>query len=646
MTEVYRIGVSIALANGVSPVLAIIGKDLLGLNTSINGIQQNFQGWAAALTSVGLILGGSAILGAMVTLAEKAAAFQDAMTKVSQLNPAVAKVVESGEMKKTAFDLGAKLGLKVEDVTEIYGGIFSAIQNPEHTKELLPYAAEYARLMQLRHPGTHPERNIRTLIRAGEQSGRLTDDKGNIVPEKVQEWFDLAAKLDAATHGQVNPEMMQGIAQQAGGASLRGLTKEGFEHLMILGQMMGGQRAGTALISLHNQMTGAMLKRSAEAMQDYGVLKPGEATSEGGHVSLTEAATQRLLGTLNRDPVAFVDMIVKALEAKGITDKEQQLIAISRMIGRQTSQREIADILLSRAQMDRETQGLDMGMGVKKALAGYGPNYNAAMSNFHAAWHNLMVALGDAEAKGMPNTINKIAGAINWLTDKINAIDPKTMDLIAKGVAGFAIGLITLGTIIGAGLIATIVGSTMLIVGGIVSVVAAIGAFTYLNWDRIINWMDETGRAITRFYQNSWDRVIGVFDGIRNAISNFGNTSWQAVTGVFDGIRTAISSFVDAIVGIYNRAKSIFSLPSTTPAKPGEPKDAAPLPMGALPMRFDPSTNRPRPQQIALSLNVDGHTLAQSISDHLADLLGFPTGAPAPDGSGRYYAGDHNYGSV
>ena len=35
MDSSYRIGVSIALANGVSPVLAIIGRDLLGIRAPI-----------------------------------------------------------------------------------------------------------------------------------------------------------------------------------------------------------------------------------------------------------------------------------------------------------------------------------------------------------------------------------------------------------------------------------------------------------------------------------------------------------------------------------------------------------------------------------------------------------------------------------
>ncbi len=70
MVDVYRIGVSIALANGVSPVLAIIGRDLLGLGSTIRGIENNFKGWATALGGVAAILGGSVMLGGLAKLAE------------------------------------------------------------------------------------------------------------------------------------------------------------------------------------------------------------------------------------------------------------------------------------------------------------------------------------------------------------------------------------------------------------------------------------------------------------------------------------------------------------------------------------------------------------------------------------------------
>jgi hypothetical protein len=59
--------------------------------------------------------------------------------------------------------------------------------------------------------------------------------------------------------------------------------------------------------------------------------------------------------------------------------------------------------------------------------------------------------------------------------------------------------------------------------------------------------------------------------------------------------------------------------------------------------------NAPAPkatlQPLTLNLNIDGRTLASTVSDSQAALSGFPTQAPAADGMGQFYGGDHNFPS-
>lgn len=586
MATDYLIGVKIILANGVSPVLAVIAKDLLGVSGSVEKLAKDFSGLNSKLIGVAAILGGAAILGAMTEIAKKAADFQDAMTAVSQLNPKVAALVQSGEIQKQAFGIGNQLGMKVEDVTKIYGGVYGAIQNPEEATEILPYASRYARLMQLRHPGSHPEESIRTLVRAGELSGRLYDDKGNIDPAKVREWFDMAAISNAATHGQVNAESLYGMAQQAGPGSLRNLSKEGYEHMMILSQEMGGQRSGTALLSLRNQMTGGMLKRSAEALQNYGVLQDGEWNSEGGHVSLTQGATDRLMGLLRDDPVKFVDMLVEKLEKQGVTDKSKQMEAVNQMIGRQTSQRFVQDIMAQRQQINRETAGLDQGATVDQGLAGYENNINRNLQNMSAAWSNLMVAIGGPQGENFVKVLQSITGVLNSATSFANA-HPEAIKIIAEAVAALGIALVGAGA---AALIAA-AGVPAIIVG----LVAAAGALVAVNWTSIVS--------------------------------------------AFHGITGAISGFIDQIMALYSRVKGFFGGTPENQQIEKRFREDAPI---VIPNRFVPNPNSGKRQSITLALNVDGRALAQSVQDNLdADMI-HTTSAPSPDGVHSYYSGDHN----
>ena len=584
--DAYRIGVSIALANGVSPVLAIIGKDLLGLNTSIKQVEGNFKGWSAALIGVGSILAGATILGAMTKLVEKTAEFQDVLTKVSQLNPKVAEVVKSGEMKSLAFNVGANLGMKVEDVTAVYGGIYGVLQDTDEAKELTPIAARYARLMEMRHKGSHPEQSINTLMRAGELSGRLTDDQGKIDPKKVEEWFDTAARLEAATHGQVNAETLLGLAQQGGGVALRGLSQEGYEHMAIVAQMMGGQRAGTSLLSLRSQMTGAMLKRSAQAMQDYGLLKSDEWDSEGGHVTLSDKASHRMLSLVNQDPMKFVNELVDRLEAKGITNKDDQMVALQRILGRQTTQRMVADMLLARQQIERETKGLEQGATVKEGLAGYSDNINANLHNLSTAWSNLLVAVGGSQGENFVHVLQTITSAIQGMTSFANA-HPEAVKAALEAVVGLGAALVVIGGIS----LATLVG------------------------------------------------IPAAVSGVAIAITALAALEWQRIKDIFEGIRSAISSFIDSVANIAGKIGWMFGFGSNKV----QGIEEAPLKHRSM---FTPSNGPAKAQPISLSLNVDGRTLAQAISDQLESLYGFPTGAPAPDGVGRFYGGDHNYTST
>ena len=136
MSDVYKIGVSIILANGMSPVLAVISRDLLGIHQSVSSLTKGFEAWKPTLVGVSEVLGGAAILGVMNTLASKAADFQDAMTKVSQLNPKVAALVNNGDLSRLSFGVAQTLGMNVEDVTKVYGGIYGVLQDPQEAESL------------------------------------------------------------------------------------------------------------------------------------------------------------------------------------------------------------------------------------------------------------------------------------------------------------------------------------------------------------------------------------------------------------------------------------------------------------------------------------------------------------------------------
>ncbi|QHO77902.1 hypothetical protein ACH79_40265 [Bradyrhizobium sp. CCBAU 051011] len=234
-------------------------------------------------------------------------------------------------MTAKAFDIAKRVPMKVQDLLKIPGTTYSIMGEHEAMETWEPLA-KYAWTQQSdAHFKGDVTGSLQKVIRAGEMSGRITDPiTKNIDPHRLSSFLDTVARIKAATHGMVNEDILLALAQQ-GGPTLRGLSDEGFLALAIQSQMMGGHRAGTAYMSLWQQLaSGTMKKRTAEGMEEMGFLKPGEWSSEGGHVSIGSEASKRLAQLIGQDPLVFAKQINEELAKKGITDPIEQQQAIMR----------------------------------------------------------------------------------------------------------------------------------------------------------------------------------------------------------------------------------------------------------------------------------------------------------------------------
>ncbi len=102
------------------------------------------------------------------------------------------------------------------------------------------------------------------------------------------------------------------------------------------------------------------------------------------------------------------------------------MLALQRILGRQTTQRMVADMLLARQQIARETSGLDQGATVNQGLSGYDNNIHAGLQNLDSAWHNLMVAIGGPEGESFARLLNMIAGVVSGITNQVNKLTTST----------------------------------------------------------------------------------------------------------------------------------------------------------------------------------------------------------------------------
>jgi hypothetical protein len=416
---------------------------------------------------------------------------------------------------------------------------------------------------------------------------------------------------------------------------MRNLTPEGMAQLAVLAQAMGGHRAGTAYMSLWQQMAGGtMFKRTAEGMQELGLLSPGEWSTSGGRVILGNDASKRLTALVGKDPMAFAQEVKKRMEAQGITDPLDQQRAIMRMLNRQTTQRFEGEMNSNLNQQLAERGLIDQAYSVGQSLdLEQAKSITTAFDNLSTAWHNLSVAVGDPGSANMVSDINSIASAMKSLTGVVNA-HPEMTKAALEGVATLASGLFVGGAaiLLSAGLLA---GAPAILLG----VAGALGALAALHWDQFSKWLDtdNVARWFSSLASVAWDKIS-------SGASSLANIAWQKISEMFDGIGRAISSFLSSISGLYGKVKSIFgSVVGGISYHPSQ--DAVPhFQPAAWHGRFTPSINhKMQPITVVAKMDVDGQTLAQAVSDQLERMTTYATQAPTPDGSGRFFGGDHNY---
>ena len=108
----------------------------------------------------------------------------------------------------------------------------------------------------------------------------------------------------------------------------------------------------------------------------------------------------------------------------------------------------------------------------------------------------------------------------------------------------------------------------------------------------------------------------------------FGGSKTGAEAGAESGTRKGAREGVIEGFGSLN----------TSPGKAGEP---------AHKMNFLQGPKQViKPQPVSLSLNIDGRTLAQAVSEIQSALYEFPGGAPAANGLTAWNDGDHNFATT
>ncbi len=624
--DAYRIGVSIALANGVSPVLAVIARDLLGVQASIGAITKGFQAWKPAiLAAVGVIAAGRMVEG--LTVIAKAGGevnHQLELMKIAGMANSEIQTSMSQAMKTSGNVLTTSLSENLKHIRELryaFGETTTAIQ---HLDEITKANSV---LNTVR--GDKGKDEVWELVKSLEGKGVTYE------PAAFSSYVDTMTKVVQATGGRVTPQMFMSTFKYGRTATL------GWDEQFVGGALprliqsmasagggggSGSGGPGNALMSAFAKVVqGQMPKTAAEEFE-----KMGLATAT--HIA---GSSQSQLGSIAgrdlfiRDPYEWTQQILMpALASHGVT-KDQDIIAeISKMMPVRTASQVITEMALQGRFHEGSNSPFEKDIRLQHGAMGL-PAYDELIKNdyptileaFNRQWKNLLETLGSPLMQPGGPVISALAGLAS------------TMGSIAQ-LAGRNAGTIT----------------------GIVGVVQEIGSLL-AKIDSFAIGKIASITGVSSIFQAlgdvPWERIRDGIASFNSGLSSLSSIAWQGLVSMFDGIRNAISSFIDKIADIAGKVGWLFGFGNNK--MPGLEEHTRKNQLKReqnfrsdvdrlVPenIRFDPGTGGAKHEQFAFALNIDGDRIAQTIINKIEDVYGFPTGAPSPDGSGRYFAGDHN----
>jgi hypothetical protein len=528
MASPYDIGIHIAMTNGVSPVLAIIAKDMLGLNTSAKKLEEAFSKIG---TSLKLMAGGAA---AIVGGVELGKGFLDIAEQGEKLIHQKNMLIRAGLQYNDVLGLTADAYKRITkevpsataaDALRVINELRSVTGDTDRAAAATPLALKVEALLS-NVTGKDSEGDGFKLWRALEMKGITTSDPAmtqKLMGAMIQDIIGSGDKINAGTY--------QAMAKTGGAsfihASPEFITGPG----SVLAGDLGGDRAGTAMQTLYQLLTGAttMSKQQYEVFKAAGLIDGSKVTvDKGGRINAQPGA---IVGSLEHSDNLYdwAQSIKGPLMdlAKGDPKVFESLLA---KIGRNRNSIKLLTMFTDPGFGDQIAKDIDIWSQAMGADAGYAAmlgkpgrtstpqgiedpaqaaeaaarsktdaekmaDYTAVMKAFQTQWESLMMAVGGPIAKGFIPVLQTLTDAFNragkWSNDHPNAIK-----YIGEAVAAIAAALVVLGT-------GAVIAGAFIIMGPVVAAVTAIAAIiatlAALNWSAVSAGFDAITEAVKKF---------------------------------------------------------------------------------------------------------------------------------------------------
>jgi hypothetical protein len=467
MIDAWKIGVSIAMSSNAAAVLGVIQRDLFGLSKTTNLLtgQLNMMK-VAAYGAMGAMAGGAVLLG-MAKLVEHGKEFvhQQALMKAAALGLRDIQNA-TGDAWKIA---GSVQGSTATDNLKMIADLRNVLGSMDHARIVAPEFAKIATVLES-VTGKPGEASAYDFARFLELRGALVDPKTHeISTERLLSQSRLAQAVIVGTRGRVGPKDLLMFQQQARAAGAM-LDDEGLLNTVPFIQAAGGFRSGTMMAAIVQQLVGGvMTQRSSNWLIEQGVLPASAVHVERGGKVVIDKDKMKGSDIIAKDPGRWaVEVLLPLMRAKGMDD-EAVTKSLLQSGMRQTTIGALVEFIRNSPSFAKEVQNIKGVMNAKDSP------YDSLVANdpttkiiaFHAAWTNLLTALG---VPMVDHATNMLAKVTQVLTD-MSQWAAKNPELVFA-IEATATGLAALAVVLGAFAVGTAAASALGLLTGPVGLLA------------------------------------------------------------------------------------------------------------------------------------------------------------------------------
>jgi hypothetical protein len=420
MSDVYKIGVQLALSGNMSSALAGIASQLLDIDNKTTSLMAK---WEKLGANMKLALGGAVATGAGVGLLDGLGKLiehgNDLVHVQQQLTAATQNQQQVAEATAKSWELAGRYGLKVSDVLADIKEARMVFGSTDHAMDFIDPLEKMRVVLNgmTEGSGNKAVEAVYNMAKAGELKG-LTD------PADFIRYFNGMTQAITASGGKVDPSaFMQ--ATQYGRLASKGWNEEFYTRILpSMIQEMGPSQTGTALMSLFGTLAqGKVSIRSLGEMQKIGLIGDESKIIKNQQGNPKGFNPGAIVGTdeFIKNPYKWAQDYLKPLVEKKLGHElrpgdEDAIALLGGMFGNRTSAQAIATLLLEHSRIDKDSKLVGQAQGLDAADSLLKNDPKIAMANFKSAWDNLLTSFGAPMVQPAINAMNAIANVMKSIT--------------------------------------------------------------------------------------------------------------------------------------------------------------------------------------------------------------------------------------